>query len=95
MMGGPHISIKHDEVMKICPDVDFLIRGEGEGPFSKFVRALDKYKGEEPFTNPDVLHIKGLSYRKDGKLVHNPSAEFVKELDMIPFPARDLLLNKG
>ncbi|OGL44069.1 MAG: hypothetical protein A2W05_03340 [Candidatus Schekmanbacteria bacterium RBG_16_38_10] len=94
VMGGPHITIKYDEVMNICPDVDFLIRGEGEGPIVELVKALNKHKEGNPFTNPDTLSIKGISYRKDGKAVHNPSGEFIKDIDTIPFPTRDLLLNK-
>ena len=44
VMGGPHISIKYEEVMNICDDVDFLIRGEGEASFSQLVKALQKDK---------------------------------------------------
>lgn len=95
VMGGPHISIKYDEVMNICPDVDFLIRGEGEGPLSEFVKAFEKNKGVTPLSNPEILSIKDISYKKDGKVIHNPSGEFAKDLDKIPFPARNLLLNKG
>lgn len=95
IMGGPHISIKYDEVMNICPDVDFLIRGEGEGPLSEFVKAFEKNKGVTPLSNPEILSINGLSYKKDGKIIHNPSGAFANDLDKIPFPARDLLLNKG
>jgi len=93
--GGPHISIKYDEVMNICSDVDFLIRGEGEGPLSQLVKVLEKNKDSDPFMIPDILSIKGLSYKRNGKVIHNPSSEFIKELDSIPFPARELLLNKG
>lgn len=96
VMGGPHISIKHDEVMKICPDVDFLIRGEGEESFVELARALLKSKeygagSDEPSA---LSTIKGISYRWNGKIVCNPEREFIQDLDAIPFPARDILLNK-
>ena len=92
VMGGPHISIKYDKVMKICPDVDFLVCGEGEKTFVELVNTLgrqSKAKVEE------LKNIKGISYRQNGKIIHNPPGEFIKDLDSIPFPSRDLLLNKN
>lgn len=118
VMGGPHISIKYDEVMKICPDVDFLIRDEGEETFIELVKTLeskidDRVEGvrlspskatstfriiriksmEREITK--LRDIKGISFRFNGEVIHNPSKDFIEDLDSIPFPARDLLLNKG
>jgi radical SAM superfamily enzyme YgiQ (UPF0313 family) len=92
VMGGPHISIKHEEVLEICPDVDFLVRGEGEETFLELVRAVRAKWGNKNATFND---IKGISYKKNGKIIHNSPREFIKDLDSIPFPARDLLLNKN
>lgn len=89
VMGGPHISIKHDEVMKICSDVDFLIRGEGEKTFVELAKALESKDNAK-----DLKDINGISYRQNGEIIHNPDREFIQYLDTIPFPARDLLLNK-
>ena len=88
VMGGPHISIRYDEVMKICPDADFLVRGEGERAFAELARAISR-KGRE------LKKLAGISYRENGKTVHNPKGEFIDDLDALPFPARDLLLNKA
>lgn len=91
IMGGPHISLKYDEVMMICPDVDFLIKGEGEETFSELANVMEnkQEKTGDPFRN-----IKGISYRWNGTIAHNPPREFIEDLDSLPFPARDLLLNK-
>jgi radical SAM superfamily enzyme YgiQ (UPF0313 family) len=100
VMGGPHISIKYDEVMKICPDVDFLIRAEGEESFVELARALVRSKeygagSDEPSAiSHELSAINGISYRWNGKIVRNPDREFIRDLDVIPFPARDVLLNK-
>jgi radical SAM superfamily enzyme YgiQ (UPF0313 family) len=100
VMGGPHISIKGEEVMKICPDVDFLVRGEGEESFVELARALVRSKEygagiDEPSAiSHELSAIKGISYRWNGKIVRNPEREFIQDLDSIPFPARDILLNK-
>jgi radical SAM superfamily enzyme YgiQ (UPF0313 family) len=87
VMGGPHITLKFDEVMKICPDVDFLVRGEGEIAFSELVAALKHNLKGGRFKDID-----GLSYRHNGEILHNPKVGFIENLDSIPFPARDLLI---
>lgn len=92
VMGGPHISIKYEEVLKICSDVDFLLRGEGEETFLELIEAIDKRRGKR---NARFNDIKGISYSQNGEIIHNPDREFIQNLDAIPFPARDLLLNKG
>lgn len=94
IMGGPHISIKYDEVLKICPDVDILVRGEGEETFLEMVRTM-KGKVDVKFEVKELKDICGISYRKNGKIFHNPPRNFIKGLDTIPFPARDLLLNNA
>ena len=91
VMGGPHISIKYEEVLKICPDVDFLVRGEGEETLLELAKAIDKRWKEK---NAHFNDIKGISYIRNGETAHNPPREFVKDLDSVLSPARDLLLNK-
>lgn len=92
IMGGPHVSIKHDEVIKICPDVDFLVRGEGE---ESFLELVEKLQGRDEVKIEGLRDIKGITYRRNDTLIHNPDREFIQNLDVIPFPARDLLLNSG
>ena len=94
VMGGPHISLKWDEVMKICPDVDFLVKGEGEETFLKLVKSIED-RGMSEEKDELFKNIKGISYRWNGKIIHNPPREFIKNLDSLPFPSRDLLLNKN
>jgi len=88
VMGGPHISIKYDEVMKICPNVDFLVRGEGEKTLCKLVKAIEN-------NGKSLRNVDGISYRYNGEIIHNPPGRFIDNLDILPFPARDLLLNKA
>ncbi len=92
IMGGPHVSMKHDEVIKICPDVDFLVRGEGE---ETFLELVEKLQGRDGVKIEGLRNIKGITYRRNDTLIHNPDREFIQNLDVIPFPAKDLLLNSG
>ncbi|MBN1161371.1 MAG: radical SAM protein [Dehalococcoidales bacterium] len=60
---------------------DYVIRGEAEFAF------LELVEGKKNET------IKGLSYKKNGQLVHNEDRPFLKDLDSLPYPARDSFLN--
>lgn len=53
---------------------DIAVRGEGE--FSM----LEIAQGKE------LKDIKGISYKKNGKIIHNPPREWIFNLDKIPFP---------
>lgn len=63
-------------------NVDFVIRGEGEVTFYKLVKAIEAGK--------DLEEIAGISYRRDGEIVHNPDAALISDLDSLPFPERGL-----
>lgn len=82
--GGAHPTLTADDTLKNNPDIDFVIRGEGEYAFLDFIKTLDKHG--------DLSSVKGLSFRdKDGQIIHNPAREPIQNLDELPMPARDLL----
>ncbi len=87
VVGGPHPSVCPEESLMLSPFVDFAVRGEGEVSFPQLVEAIESGK---PYEN-----IKGVSFKAKGCIHHNGPAEFVRELDRIPYPARDLLINKS
>ncbi|MFH1379290.1 MAG: radical SAM protein [bacterium] len=86
--GGPHAAVKYEEILKISPDTDFVIRGEAEIPLVELVENIKT--GNEDFSG-----IKGLSYRIDGKIHHNPETPPVDDLDGFSFPDREILLNRS
>jgi radical SAM superfamily enzyme YgiQ (UPF0313 family) len=86
-MGGPHATAKAGEVLDICPDVDYVVRGEGEYTLLELIRALEK--GEATCHS-----ITGLSYRKDNVPVHNPPRSMAVDLHRFPFPDRTLLMHE-
>jgi hopanoid biosynthesis associated radical SAM protein HpnJ len=85
---GPPVQIKPKESLMASPDIDFIVRGEFDHAVVEF--AQGKPLGE----------IAGVSYRKDGEVVHNPSrpALETEELDRLPFATevykRDLVIEK-
>jgi len=79
-LGGPHPSLEPRDC--ISPKtIDFVIVGHGENSFYQLVEVLDNKK--------DFSKIKGLCYKKRGKIKISKSCEFVKDLDELPFPIFD------
>jgi radical SAM superfamily enzyme YgiQ (UPF0313 family) len=78
VFGGVHPTIMPEDVLK-SPDVDFVIRGEGERPFLELIQGKS------------LPEIPGLSYKMDGAYVHNPEGALIENLDTLPFPAYHLL----
>jgi radical SAM superfamily enzyme YgiQ (UPF0313 family) len=85
VMGGAHPTVSPEQSISYDA-IDLIVRGEGEKSFLQLVKAIDAGEG-------DFSQINGLSYRENGGVVHNLPSEFIKDLDGVPFPARNLLMN--
>lgn len=83
VFGGRHPTIMTDAVLA-NPEVDFVVRGEGEATLVELVAALGDERRLEG--------ILGLSYRgDDGAVAHNPPRPLLEDIDSLPFPARTAL----
>lgn len=83
IVGGPHPTIFPEETLKHNPNIDFAIYGEGEITIVELLDALEK--------NTPFNEIKGLVYRKGKEIIKNSQRPFIKDLDEVPLPARELL----
>ena len=77
VVGGYHPTSVPD-IMLSHPQIDMVIRGEGEVTMKELV---------ETGTFENVL---GISYKNNGKIIHNQQRPQIENLDTIPFPARHL-----
>jgi hopanoid biosynthesis associated radical SAM protein HpnJ len=70
---GPHVSVKAEECLNAAPAIDFIARKEFDYSIAEFAwgKRLDE--------------IDGVSFRKDGKVVHNPDRPPLEDLDSLPF----------
>jgi radical SAM superfamily enzyme YgiQ (UPF0313 family) len=78
VMGGVHPTVLPEETLSE-PAVDVVVRGEGE-------ITIGELADGKPL--PD---IRGISYRRNGKIVHNPDQVLIEDLDTLPMPAYHLL----
>jgi len=82
VLGGAHSTIAHKQMIEI-PEVDAIVRGEGEETFKELVLAL---------TNAGSLkEIMGLTYKEQGQAVVNEDRPLIPNIDSIPIPDRGLL----
>lgn len=82
--GGVHPTFLSDEVISY-DHVDFVVRGEGEKIFLNLCETI-KNGGK------DFSGIPGITYKDNGKNVHNPDESHIEDIDSIPFPATHLIL---
>lgn len=80
--GGYISTFSAKEILGDYPIVDYIIRGEGENTILNLVENLENNKPVE-----DILSITYRDYNSN--IIQNPIAPYIKDLDMIPFPARD------
>jgi len=77
VVGGREATENVDDVFTRCPNVRAIVRGEGEQTIAEFA-------DDQPWDR-----ILGLSFRQDGKIVHNPNRP-LQSVDDIPPPDRTL-----
>ena len=83
VLGGTHATLLPDETLASAPEIDIIIRGEGEAVFIDLLNTMAN-KGE-------LSQLPGISYHKDGGIIHNPAPTTKVELDSLPFLAYHLL----
>ena len=83
VLGGAHATLLPEETLITTPEIDIIVRGEGEETIIELLRALE-YK--QPLSE-----IPGISYRRDGGVVSNPARSKNIDLDSLPFLAYHLL----
>ena len=80
VLGGPEVSFTADELLERCPNIDYIVQGEGEEAFHALVTALQL--GNDGL-NPVIPGVRG---RRDGSILGSLEAVEVSDLSSIPFP---------
>ena len=80
VLGGPHVTFLPDEGLE---HADMVVRGEGEVPILALAQS---FEGDH-----DLSQVPGLSWRINGRTVHNPLPEKLVDLDDLPPPDLSLI----
>ena len=83
LLGGQYATFIHEPLLLSAFGIDSVIRGEGELPLLRLVQALR--------TGQDWRSIPGLAYYDGTSVRANPAGLIVRDLDELPFAARDSL----
>jgi anaerobic magnesium-protoporphyrin IX monomethyl ester cyclase len=82
--GGGFLTAMPRDIMALLPTVDVGVVGEAFGSFPELLRRLDA--GDR-----DWAAVRGLVWRDaDGRVVLNPAAPLLEDLDTLPYPAWEL-----
>jgi len=83
VVGGIHPTVLPERTMTEGKKIDFIVIGEGEITFAELLQTLKK--GQKEFSD-----IAGVCWRKENRIIINRRRELIKDLDELPFPARDI-----
>lgn len=83
IVGGIHFSFTPEESLRQFPEIDYIVRGEGEQTLVELIQSLRTKKKKST--------IKGISYRTSHKIIHTPSRPLIENLDTLPYPAYHLV----
>ena len=82
IVGGPHVTALPVETLEAFPYIDTGVVGEGEITMLLTVGSI--------FDGRPLNDIDGIVWRHNNRVVYNPPAPMIQNLDTLPFPARHL-----
>ena len=85
VLGGPHPTFMYKEALD-C-GADYVVLGEGELTTLEFVETLEE-RGQDPGS---LKRVRGIAFRRDGRVVVTQPRPPIRNLDELPWPARHLL----
>lgn len=104
VFGGPHAGPCAEEVLQQYPEIDLVIRNEGEVPMLELARALAAHAPAGSHA-ADLSRVPSLVFRRrqpghlpsgdplvEREIVTNPPPASLPELDDLPLPSRDFRL---
>jgi anaerobic magnesium-protoporphyrin IX monomethyl ester cyclase len=83
IVGGIHFSFTPEESLQNFPEIDYIVRGEGELTLVELIRTILNEK--------KINDVFGISYQKNKKIIHTPQRPLIENLDSLPYPAYHLV----
>ena len=83
ILGGVHASIYPSQLLENFP-VDYVVIGEGEATIVELLSTLSA--GRDP------SGIRGIAYKKEGRVVITEERPLIEDMDSLPFPKHELFM---
>jgi len=81
--GGQHFTATAQESLQEYTDIDIVVRGEGERTLAELLKNVENRHALEK--------TEGMSFRKEGEIVHNPPRPLIEDLEELPYPGYHLV----
>jgi len=78
VVGGQHFTATTNESLRKYPEIDAIVRGEGERTLVDLVNAVKDSKS--------LADVRGISFRHNGEIFQNPDQQLIVNLDELPMP---------
>ena len=82
-MGGHFASLSYRQTLELIPELNSVVRFEGEMTLLELVGAVS--------TGKDWQGIQGIAFRHQERIVATPSRTLLADLDQLPYPERNYL----
>ncbi len=81
--GGQHFTATAQESLEAFPEIDVIVRGEGEQSIVELVQRAQDRAG--------FRKVDGISFRHKGKIFHNRPRPLIENLETLPYPGYHLV----
>jgi radical SAM superfamily enzyme YgiQ (UPF0313 family) len=81
MMGGPHVTVMDEQALSENPEVDIVVRGEGENTMLELANLISNRNLK------NLSEVAGITFRKNGRIFRTPDRPFIQNIDTLPLPA--------
>ena len=81
--GGQHFTAKAQESLQQFPEIDIIVRGEGEQTLTELIKT---HQAKANFND-----VSGISYRRGTTITHNVQRPLIENLEDLPFPGYHLV----
>jgi len=82
VFGGVSATFLWKHFLTHFPEIDYVVMGEGEYTFLHLIRCIEKKE------DAHIGNIRGIAFKKNGKVVRTKPAEYIQDLDQLPVPAK-------
>ncbi len=79
VLGGPHATFMDREILSETPNIDIVVRGEGEQTLREIAYALEG--------KMEIHKIAGISMRRNGEIFQTPNRKLIEDLESLPHPS--------
>lgn len=76
IVGGVHFMYCPEDTLSKVPEIDVVVRGEGEVSIVEYLDAIG--------SGQSLQKVKGISFREGYRIIHNPDQAVFEDLDTLP-----------